>query len=312
MATPNQFVQTGTVPLAQGATSGTVTFPVAFINIPFSVEIGVMGDGSANIFATPGVPTANGVPFTLSGVVPNGNFFLTYTATSNQPAPNPPCPPSGGGCGCGGGVNTPNACPPPVVASFLFPGAQGQPGPLALLAGAYNPATVYYCTTGGVSVVSYLGYYFRANNPAKSGTATWGTPAVNAGDWLILFPVGNAPLVTTNSEHASVNITGGTVITPASSNHVELVTVTGAASLRNLTLAASGSFAGDRIVVQVNCSAAAGATFEFTNLTVGGGQLLPAARFPGNIITTAGNLQFTAEFVFDGTNWNYLSANLPS
>ena len=312
MATPNQFVQTGTVPLAQGATSGTVTFPVSFINIPFSVELGVMGDGSANIFATPGVPTATGVAFTLSGVVPNGNFFLTYTATSNQPAPNPPCPPPGGGCGCGGGVNTPNACPPPVVASFLFPGAQGQPGPLALLAGAYNVGAVYVCTTAVVSIVTYAGLYWRANNPAKSGSATWGTPAVNAGDWLPLCATTGIPPFTTNSCEAPFNTGGGSVLTPGSSNDTQIVAVSGAASLRNLTIASANSASGDRMTVIVSSTAAAGTTFEFTNLTAGGSQLLPSSRFPGNIITTVGNFTFTVEFVFFFGNWIYVSANLPS
>ncbi|MBI5692591.1 MAG: hypothetical protein HZC55_21120 [Verrucomicrobia bacterium] len=61
------------------------------------------------------------------------------------------------------------------------PGVAGIPGPGLVYVGPYNAGQVYHHTNSRRDVVSSGGSYYLANNPAKSGTATWGAPG--GGDW---------------------------------------------------------------------------------------------------------------------------------
>lgn len=60
-------------------------------------------------------------------------------------------------------------------------GTDGDPGPGIVYRGPYAASTVYYHTATRRDVVASGGAYYLANNPAKSGGATWADPGV--GDW---------------------------------------------------------------------------------------------------------------------------------
>jgi hypothetical protein len=63
-------------------------------------------------------------------------------------------------------------------------GPTGAIGPGYVFAGVYSPTSIYYDYNRIVSIVSYLGNFYIANNPAKSALATWGVPT--GVDWTIL------------------------------------------------------------------------------------------------------------------------------
>ena len=311
MAANGTFQQIFIVTLLNGATTVNVVFPVQFLVVPFGLECQIVGSGGSNIFATPigGSITTLGFSATFSAAIPDGSYTMTVTATAQQTTPGTP----GSDCGCGSGVNNGVACQVPQIASYLFPGSQGIPGPTGAFVGPYNAAATYYRNAVLASIVSYAGYLFLANNTAKNGTATWGTPVINTGDWLVLGPVGSTPLTASNSYHATANIGGNSTVTTASSNHTEALNLTGSAGTRVFTLAASGNFAGDRATLVFSLPAVASINVQVLNGGVGAGQLLPTQRFAGNQVVTNGTaMLFTADFYFDGTNWNYASANLPA
>ena len=60
-------------------------------------------------------------------------------------------------------------------------GPAGGVGPNYIFGGAYNPSTVYYDNARVITIVSYSGAYYIANNPAKDGNTTWGAPT--GSDW---------------------------------------------------------------------------------------------------------------------------------
>ncbi len=59
-------------------------------------------------------------------------------------------------------------------------GADGGDGPGVVYRGAYSAGTAYYHTDIRRDIVVYAGQYYLANNTAKSGLTTWGTPPT---DW---------------------------------------------------------------------------------------------------------------------------------
>lgn len=61
-------------------------------------------------------------------------------------------------------------------------GAAGAPGPGVVYRGPYDAAKAYYHTATRRDVVSAAGAYYLANNPAKSGLATWG--GAPGADWV--------------------------------------------------------------------------------------------------------------------------------
>ena len=224
--------------------------------------------------------------------------------------PHAPCAPCGP-CGSPNGFPGATVCTPPQPQLYFFQGLQGQAGPLAVFCGNYAAGQIYYDNTQRVDIVAYGGFWWGANNSAKNGTNTWGTPNATGGDWVnIGLPAGVAG---SNSYHASTNATGNTSITPGSSNHTEAIAVSGAASTRIFTLLSNNSLAGDKISLVFTLPATASLILQVTNLTTGGTQLLPTPRFASNqLVTNGAVLSFTAEFYFDGANWNYSLSNLPA
>ncbi len=248
---------------------------------------------------------------------------MAYDATAVQPSPT--CEDScadgcgcgcGGGsnCGCGGNSNVANACPVPQIASYLFTGNQGQPGPLAFFRGAYDATAVYFDNTARVDVVTYLGYYWRANNVAKNDTASWGTPTIGAGDWLPIGATSGGLLGGYNSYTAVANIGGNSTLTTTTANDTQDVTCTGAAGARIFALTTSGRNAGDRCDIEFTVPATAGLVITVRNNTVGGTQLLPVSSgFTANAWTTDGvNTTAAFSFVFTGTAWKYVRSSSPA
>ena len=101
-------------------------------------------------------------------------------------------------------------CGTPVA--FLFQGIAGAPGPVVSGPTVYAPGTIYYQNTAQISVVSYQGNYWKANNLAKNGLNTWGTPTMGSGDWLLLSPtfpiVANQAAIASGWVSTAVNLTG--------------------------------------------------------------------------------------------------------
>jgi len=314
MASNDQFSQTDTIALLNGADSAIVTFPVQFVTVPYSIQVSVLGDGSQNIFATVDNALTNTKTFTvtLSAPIPSNNFTLTYTAIALQTPPIQP----GGDCGCGTNANVANACPVPQVAAYLFTGNQGVPGPLAFFRGPYNAGQTYFDNTFRVDVITYAGFYWRANNTANDNTASWGTPAINAGDWLLLGPISTGLPGGYNSAGVTNNIGGNSVITPSSANHTESVVMTGAAGAYILAIATAGRNPGDVCNLQITFPATAGLVINVRNNTVGGTQLLPTtSNYAANAYTTNGIiLSATWSFTMNaaGTAWQFLRGNTPS
>ncbi len=305
----SQFQQTATVALLVDAESAIITFPVEFSVVPFSVIAAIQGDGTQNIFCTvdDSQTTARTFVVTFNAPIPDTTWSITYTATAAQDAPVP----SGSACG---NATTPNVCATPQISAYLFQGVQGTAGPIAFFRGAYDAADVYYQNAVRVDVVTYADYYWRVNNADKNNTASWGTPAVNTGDWLLLGPVSSGP-GGYNSAGDTVNIGGNSTITPTSANHTETVALTGAAGARILALATTGRNPGDRVDLVLTLPATAGIVITVRSGSVSGAQLLPAADYPSNAYTTDGvTLSATWSFFLNsaGTAWTFARGNSPS
>lgn len=105
--------------------------------------------------------------------------------------------------------NTP-ACQPPVATTLFFPGTRGPEGPkgdpssvpgptgetgpagaVGVYTGTYNSAGSYYDTAFRKDIVAYAGLFWITNNPAISGSASWGQP--NVRDWA---PFGSTLTIT--------------------------------------------------------------------------------------------------------------------
>ena len=61
-------------------------------------------------------------------------------------------------------------------------GEAGQVGPIGIYAHDFVSGGTYYDTSIRKDIVAYNGTFWAANNPAKSGTATWSAPTIG-GDW---------------------------------------------------------------------------------------------------------------------------------
>ena len=325
MATNTTFTQRSAVSLTSGVSSQAVTFPVAFITAPFDIQTQVFKSaaGSTNIYGTVDATSITTTGFTVyfSAAIPDASYLLAYEATAVQPEPtsDDSC-----GCGCGGGCSgssggcgtstVANVCQPPIVESYLFTGAQGGAGPLAFFRGAYDSTQVYFNNTARDDIVSYLGFYWAANNTSKNDTASWGTPTVGSGDWLIIGPTSSGLLGGYNSYTAVANIGGNSTLTTTSANDTQDVTCTGAAGSRIFALTTSGRNAGDRCDVKVTVPATAGLIITIRNNTVSGTQLLPTSSdYTGNAWTTNGvTLSASFSFVFTGTAWTYVCSSSPA
>ncbi len=84
--------------LTNGATSGTVVFPVAFLSVPVEITQQVIypATGATAIVIKPYGLTATGFSFDIAPAVPTAGLLLTGSATAVQAAPLCGC-----GCGCG-------------------------------------------------------------------------------------------------------------------------------------------------------------------------------------------------------------------
>ena len=108
--------------------------------------------------------------------------------------------------------------------------------------------------------------------------------------------------------NASANSTGNTTITPGvvALQHVEVITVTGAAGTRIIILdTACAPAAGCRIAVRLNLPATASILFDFRNATSGGTQLT-------TMETDGSGDDAVAEFYYDGTAWQFLKFQIPA
>lgn len=318
MASTNTFTQRGNTAVQAGDSTVTLTWTAQFANVPFQASASLFS------YANPTTPyvisvvvndvTTEGAIASLSAEVPDdGNqYYLAWEASSQQPTPT--CEDTtgcSGGCGCGGGsVNVAYSSPPPVLGAYLFPGAQGQPGPLAFFRGEYDSEVVYVQTPNRTDVVTYAGYLWRVNNATKNLTASWGTPTIGAGDWL---NIGIGTPGGYNSLSETINITGNSTILPASANHTEKISLGGAAGSRIFAISIVGRQAGDRCYLNFTFPATVGLVIYVRNNVVGGTQLLPSEIYPLNAFTTDGSvLSLSVALVFDGTAWTYDTSKAPA
>lgn len=119
-----------------------------------------------------------------------------------------------------------------------------------------------------------------------------------------------------NSEYEQDNASGDVTVTPQSSNHVAKINYSGAAGSRNVILSTNrqvpsgGTIVcqrGDRIIVNATFDATVGIALTFHNATLIG-PVIPSAAFTSDGV----NLNIVIEFVYDGTQWQYLRAQIPA
>lgn len=308
MASTTDFTQRGRTNVAAGATTATLTWTAEFVNTPYQATAEVFS------YSNPDTPyvisttvydlTTVGASVSLSTEIPDdGNlYYIAWTASAMQQTPNDSC--------CSGTANVATSFPSPIAAAYLFSGAQGQAGPIAFYRGAYDATNTYYQNSTRVDVVLSSGYLWRVNNASKNDTDSWGTPTIGAGDWLNIgagLPGGY------NSFSSTTNITGNSTILPASANHTEKITVSGAAGSRIFAVSIVDRVAGDRCYLNFTLPATAGLIITVRNNIVSGTQLLPSAVYPSNAYTTDGAvISLSVALVFNGTAWIYDTSKAPA
>lgn len=329
MASTYNFTQRGALAVSAGATSASPTFTAAFVNTPFVVQAQLFSVGTPGSPATascfPYALTTTGFTAVFNAAIPNDGtqWYLGWEATAQQPTPTSQdgcstgcgCGGSGNGCGCGCGAttNVAYASPPPVAGAYLFTGAQGIPGPLLFFRGPYDASATYYDNANRVDVVTYAGFYWRANTASKNATASWGTPTVGSGDWLNVGAISGGSLGGYNSYGATANITGNSTVSPASANHTEQIMLGGSAGTRIFAVSASGRNAGDRCWLNFVLPTTAAIVFTICNDTTGGAQLLPSATYPSNAYTTDGVVtSLSVALFFNGSVWQYDFSKSPA
>lgn len=91
-------------------------------------------------------------------------------------------------------------------------GSTGGSGPGVVYRGSYNGASRYYYNANRRDIVSYLGNFYLANNPAKDDQATWGLPT--GSDWTPFgaqFSSVATDILLANNATITVQLTLGTV-----------------------------------------------------------------------------------------------------
>lgn len=123
----------------------------------------------------------------------------------------------------------------------------------------------------------------------------------------------NGQLSSGNSEEDSNSVSAPLVIAPLSPNHVERISFTGAAGPRTVALSKFGPsptsqvlVRGSRMVVLGTFDSTVGIAVTFLNGN--GGSAIPNATFTSDGV----NLQIALEFYYNGTDWEYLRAQIPA
>ena len=199
----NLSVQYPLVPIAltAGQQVGNVLFPANFTAVPFMVFAWVTNPAQPNggvIYIQPFGISAQGFSWVGTGAMPDGTYTLNYAAFALLPGPCGPTEPSCGPCGtggfpppwgfpgCGPGQNW--TSPPAQPILQYMQGLPGPPGAIAVYAGTYNGANVYYSNAAAVNVVIYGGFFWAAINWAKNNQNTWGVPTTPSADWQNIGP----------------------------------------------------------------------------------------------------------------------------
>jgi hypothetical protein len=146
----------------------------------------MQGGTGAVIFATVDRSSISetGFDFYLSGAPPDDTMVLAFAinpAIVNFGGPPGPAGPIGltGPSGASGATGNQG-----VQGLTGASGGSGSPGPGFAFFGAYNSVGIYYDNANLVAVVSYMGSFYFANNPAKNGQAIWGLPT--GSDWTLI------------------------------------------------------------------------------------------------------------------------------
>lgn len=140
--------------------------------------------------------------------------LLLFQGTPGATGPSGPLGPTGpqGSAGGATGATGPAGATGAGVTGAAGPtGSAGAAGPGYVYAGIYSATTIYYDYARIVSIVSYGGTFYVANNPAKSGTAIWGVPT--GVDWTVLgtqFANIATGLLLTQNAVVTVSLTLGT------------------------------------------------------------------------------------------------------
>ena len=141
--------------------------------------------------------------------------LLLFQGTQGPTGPSGPLGPTGpqGSAGGATGPTGPAGATGVGITGSVGPtGVAGVAGPGYVFAGVYSATSIYYCNAHIVSIVSYAGSFYIANNPAKSALATWGVPS--GVDWVILgtqFSAIATGLLLTQNAVVTVSLTLGTV-----------------------------------------------------------------------------------------------------
>ena len=140
--------------------------------------------------------------------------LLLFKGTPGPTGPSGPVGATGpqGSAGGATGATGPAGATGVGVSGLVGPsGPVGAIGPGYIFAGPYSPTGIYYDYSRFVSIVSYLGNFYTANNPAKNGAATWGVPS--GVDWQIIgssFAAIATGLLLTQNAVVTVSLTLGT------------------------------------------------------------------------------------------------------
>lgn len=145
--------------------------------------------------------------------------LLFFEGTRGPTGPTGPLGPSGatgpagGATGATGPTGATGVGITGATGAIGTSGPTGVSGPGILFRGIYNGALLYYYTATRRDVVSRSGVFYLANNPAKSGLATWGIPGASS-DWTAFgtqFSSVATDILLANNATITVSLTLGTV-----------------------------------------------------------------------------------------------------
>ncbi len=134
------------------------------------------------------------------------------TGASGPVGPTGPQGPADGATGATGPTGATGVGVSGATGSIGASGAAGASGPGVVYQGPYDGARRYYYTAYRRDIISSAGVFYLANNPAKTGLATWGPPT--GSDWTPFgaqFSSVATDILLANNATITVQLTLGTV-----------------------------------------------------------------------------------------------------
>ena len=199
-------------------------------------------------------------------------------------------------------------------------GADGGQGPGVVYRGAYSAGTAYFHTDIRRDIVVYAGQYYLANNTAKSGLTTWGTPPT---DWTAFGATFDA-VATNILLTADATITRGLVMGTLDgfSGFIRSATATSLTAGKGYYFNYDGAFkfgdTGSNFVSWDNTYLTVSGTIKastgsFGNVTIANNSIYTGTGTYGNIntgffLSSSGHFSLEDKLTWDPTN-NYLNVS---